>query len=235
MDKNGRNASRREVDSESRFKEDIVTAAREATSSLNLSLCVCKMGSMGPGSLAGGCDATSWGQGWCEVFRTLPEFGAEPGVRRARRPCGPGLNPAPAPQPGHEAAPGAGGGSGGASPGRGGRRAGPGSRRGPGSGGPRGGTKRPAAAVLKIPRKWIWAGAQGVTTREGARASEQGGGGRRGARGAGRPQTSPASSGKSAGGGGGGGMGGPAPPGCDPADPPLGAPPPQPGARAGGA
>lgn len=51
----GHNASRREVDSESRFKEDIVTAAREATSSLNLSLCVCKMGSMGPGSLAGGC------------------------------------------------------------------------------------------------------------------------------------------------------------------------------------
>lgn len=40
---------------ESRFKEDIVTTTREATSSLNLSLCVCEMGSMVPGSLARSC------------------------------------------------------------------------------------------------------------------------------------------------------------------------------------
>lgn len=73
---------------------------------------------------------------------------------------------------------------------------------------------------------------EGGSARQRARGRREAGGGERGARG--RPQTSPASSGKRAGGGG-GGMGGPAPPGCDPADPPLGAPPPQPGARAGGA
>lgn len=42
-------------------------------------------------------------------------------------------------------------------------------------GGARGCTKRPAAAVLKIPRKLIWARAQEVTRREGGLRVSEGG------------------------------------------------------------
>lgn len=100
--------------------------------------------------------------------------------------------------------------------------------------GTRGGTKRPGRGSFEPPEEVDLGRGPGRDGEGGSAPASEGeaGGGERGARGGRRPSRPPAGSARA--GGGGSRMGGPGPLGCDPADPPLGAPPPQPGARAGG-